>query len=409
MMQPQMWTTGNVVVDVEVNVFYDCVENEDAIELILSRTSIGADDGSNVNTSASIGSSESLNAEEPASPKRKRLLSPLSPTRAIKNVARKVTPKFLARSAPKPKTLQQKEIDLPSLQQHEMSPPPLLELSEESCREISIPEGVSLDPAPPLQSKETPLRFLRFAKNDPVEAQRRFEKTLAWRKEFGMDTIIKEAHPHFATIKENYIQYYHLRGRNNEPVWYEKPPKVNMQGLRDAKIGQDELIRYYAMLTEFGWQYLETDDLQQSITVIDMEGIRMSDFVGEVVDISRKLSAAICDHYPERAGYVFIVNVPYWFNAIWKIAKHFVDEATLEKIKILRGQKETREALEERIPIENIPPEYGGTSVPLGESPEENVLEEFMKHNNQLDKGAATCGGVSGGCRFCSWEPGRNY
>jgi hypothetical protein len=130
-----------------------------------------------------------------------------------------------------------------------------------------------------------------------------------------MDTIIRQPHPHFVLIKEHYPQFFHLRGRKNEPVWYERPPKVNLRAMKDAGVDLDALLRHYAMVTEFGWQYLEPDDMQRSITVIDLEGMRMTDFAGEVVDFTRKCSAFTADHYPERAGHVIVVNVPSWFKS----------------------------------------------------------------------------------------------
>lgn len=233
-----------------------------------------------------------------------------------------------------------------------------------------------------------------------------------------MDHIIKSAQPDFEFIKQHYPQYFHLRGRNNEPVWYEKPAAVNLKALRKGGVGIDRLLRHYAMITEFGWQYLETDDLGRSITVIDMEGIRLTDFVGEVVDFTRKCSANTGDHYPERAGYVFVINVPYWFNLIWKVVKGFVNDVTLEKITIIRGAKAIKAALSERIPEENIPPQYGGSSVPLGESPEEQKLRAFMEHNTALAADSASsnnksksCNGMEGSepCRYCTWTPVRSY
>jgi len=96
---------------------------------------------------------------------------------------------------------------------------------------------------------------------------------------------------------------------------------------------------------------------------------------------------------------------------IWGVVKPMVDPVTLEKIYILRGQDEIREAMEERMPIESIPPEYGGKSMPLGESPEEKLLHELMEHNNALARGEKVCNGPNGDppCRFCSWVPARSY
>lgn len=86
-----------------------------------------------------------------------------------------------------------------------------------------------------------------------------------------------------------------------------------------------------------------------------------------------------------------------------------VDEVTLKKIYILRGKKEIFNALSERIPVENIPPEYGGTSVPLGQAPEELLLWEFIRHNNAKDCGHSECAGVEGKCQYCTFQYARSY
>ena len=83
---------------------------------------------------------------------------------------------------------------------------------------------------------------------------------------------------------------------------------------------------------------------------------------------------------------VYVINVPRWFKAIWNVVKAWVDEDTLQKVYILRGKEEIGKAMRERIPEENIPEEYGGTSVPLGQAPEELALFDLMEHNNDYDE-----------------------
>lgn len=99
------------------------------------------------------------------------------------------------------------------------------------------------------------------------------------------------------------------------------------------------------------------------------------------------------------------------FAMIWKVVKPMVDEVTLRKISIVRGKDAVFEALAEKIPVENIPPEYGGTSVPLGESPEEYALRDLVRHNNALANRDFSCGGKAANppCQFCSWGPARSY
>ena len=267
-------------------------------------------------------------------------------------------------------------------------------------------------PPPPPPPQELPLRFLRAGKGDPVEGLRRYEATLAWRKQHGMDTILRQPCWQYKLIKQHYPSYCHLRGRNNECCYYEQPPRTNLKALREAGVTLEDLLRFYAMITEFQWQILERDDLARSITVIDVQGMRMGDFVGEVKDFVMAASDFCGQHYPERAGYVFVINVPAWFKLIFNVIKPFIDETTLEKIKILRGAQEIQDVMEERIPAENLPPEYGGTSMPLGQSPEEDMFAALCEHNNELARGKMDyCNGLHGNppCRFCSWTPARSY
>ena len=180
------------------------------------------------------------------------------------------------------------------------------------------------------------------------------------------------------------------------------------KALRTGGVNLDSLLRHYKQITEYQWQWCERDDLQHSIYVIDLQGIRMLDFAGESVDFVKRASAFSAQHYPERAGFVFVVNVPSWFKLIWNVIKPIVDEDTLHKIYILRGEEEIRQAMMERIPLENIPPEYGGLSMPLGQSPEEKTLAEWVVHNNRLaEEQRSCCEDLE--CQFCNWKPARAY
>jgi hypothetical protein len=252
-----------------------------------------------------------------------------------------------------------------------------------------------------------PLRFLRAGKNNREEGLRRYQETLQWRSSEKIDTILREASPNFDIIKRHYPHFYHLTGKNGEPCFYEQPPKTDLKSLRAGGVTLAKLLRHYTMITEFQWQYLQRDDLMTSIYVIDLEGIRLGDFVGEVVDFVKTASKLSAQHYPERAGCVFVINVPAWFKIIWSVVKPIVDVDTLKKIYILRGKEEIRRCMQEKIALENIPPEYGGNSMPLGKSPEEASLRELIEHNNRLaEQKKCACDKP---CHWCSWVPARAY
>ncbi|KAG3117505.1 hypothetical protein PI124_g4212 [Phytophthora idaei] len=229
-----------------------------------------------------------------------------------------------------------------------------------------------------------PMRFINAEKGDEAKALERYNETTEWRREEGVDSLLEEPSPHFKIIKENYPHYYHKRGKNGEPVYYEKPGKINLKALKSAGLTLDDLMHNYLMITEFLWQVIEQDDNRKGISVLDVDGIGISDFAGEAVEYVRKAASVSGKHYPERCAYIFVINVPSWFSMIWNTVKGMVDDVTREKVIIVRGKKKIFEALSERIPVENIPVEYGGTSD--SKSPEEDLLFNLMAYvNNDED------------------------
>lgn len=109
---------------------------------------------------------------------------------------------------------------------------------------------------------------------------------------------------------------------------------------------------------------------------------------------------------------VFVIHVPAWFKLIWSVVKPWIDPVTLDKIKILRGEEEVKRVLQERIPYDQLPRNYGGaeTSPALGESQEMLYLSKWIAHNNEKAKNNnGECPNNGGHCPFCEWTPARSY
>lgn len=227
-------------------------------------------------------------------------------------------------------------------------------------------------------------RFVRATKGDEALAQKRYQETEVWRRANGIDALLSEPHPQFTTIKQHYPHYYHGRGKRGEPVYYELPAQIDLKELKRNGIGLSSLLRHYLLITDFCWTVLERAQhgpQSQSIYVLDLEGIKLKDFVGEVVKFVKEAVSLTSQHYPERSGGIFVINAPVFFDIIWKVIKPIVDPSTLEKVKVIRGKDKILSALRERIPLNQIPPEYGGRGLPLGHSVEERILENLMEHN----------------------------
>jgi len=228
---------------------------------------------------------------------------------------------------------------------------------------------------------DIPKRFLTVAKGDPILGRKRYESTMKWRKENRMDDIVEEPNIYYKVIKQYYPHYYHLRGKNNEPCYYENPPRFNLKKLRTTGMVMDDLVRYYALVREYMWTKIEPSEEGKSIYILDLEGMSIFDFTGEVVEFVKRTAKFTGEHYPARSATIFVVNVPSWFNIIWKVVSPIVDDVTKDKVRILRGKANILKALKKKIPIENIPPEYGGLSMPLGQSPQEKMFAEQMQRN----------------------------
>ena len=92
-----------------------------------------------------------------------------------------------------------------------------------------------------------------------------------------------------------------------------------------------------------------------------------------------KAAVSMCaEHYPERNFMSVLVNVPGWFTVIYKIVELLMSKNQKERVRIFgASSKEVEKAkvfLHEHIDPKNLPECWGGTSVPFGESPEDQRL-----------------------------------
>ncbi len=65
-------------------------------------------------------------------------------------------------------------------------------------------------------------------------------------------------------------------------MYYEQPGKINLSALKRAGLGLEELVRHYMFITEYLWKVVEPSETGRTVSVLDIAGIGMSDFGGEV-------------------------------------------------------------------------------------------------------------------------------
>ncbi|CAM9583946.1 unnamed protein product [Discosporangium mesarthrocarpum] len=229
------------------------------------------------------------------------------------------------------------------------------------------------------------IRYIKGMGGDMVEARRRWIESLKWREAEKVDTILDEPVPRFDIIKKYYPHFYFKTAKNGCHCYYEIPAGINLEKLRENGLKMDSLCRHYIYITEFLWKMVDTNPEGKLLTIMDLKGIRMSMFVGDVKDFVVRSAKMISAHYPERSFKIFIINAPWWFNIIWKVVSPLLHANTRAKV-IVCGSGFI-DTLRELVDDDKIPKDIGGSDpTPHLESPEEMQLRahilKTLKENN---------------------------
>lgn len=206
---------------------------------------------------------------------------------------------------------------------------------------------------------EIPLRFVRAENGDISKASLRYQATLKWRRDKALDTILQRPHPKFDIIKAHTSHYFHGRDKLGFPIFIESLGHLNWLALQSAGVTVEDLLYDARYHLEYMFSVLSPDENARSVTILDMDGVTMAEAKGEKMEFLKRLMAENSGHYPERTRMMFIVNCPFWFNAIWKAVSSFLPERTLDKINI-SAKKGYEAKLLEIVDAKSLPSEYGG-------------------------------------------------
>ncbi len=103
--------------------------------------------------------------------------------------------------------------------------------------------------------------------------------------------------------------------------------------------------------------------IEKQVLIFDMSHLCYSlDFMS--MNVMRRVLSIDQAMYPERLKYMFFINAPFFFTAIWAAFKPFIDPVTVDKIKIIGSNY--KETLLKFIDIDQIPVELGGTRQNFG-------------------------------------------
>lgn len=74
--------------------------------------------------------------------------------------------------------------------------------------------------------------------------------------------------------------------------------------------------------------------VEQTFAILDVQGVGLRHFTGEVKRLMVRVTSLDQDNYPEMLGHTCIINAPSVFKVIWAFAKPLLDARTQNKIEV---------------------------------------------------------------------------
>jgi len=212
----------------------------------------------------------------------------------------------------------------------------------------------------------TLLRFLRARKFDVPKAKEMFLACEKWRKDFGVDELVRsfdftELHE----VDKYYPQYYHNMDKSGRPIYIERIGNLNVKALyactTQERLLQQLVVEYESFLTSRlpACSAAVGHPVETSLTILDLGGVSLSNFI-RVKDYVAAATHIGQNYYPECMGAFYIINAPWAFTAIWAAIKPWLDEVTVKKVHILGGPSAYKPELLSQIDKECLPKEFGG-------------------------------------------------
>ncbi|EEF39178.1 patellin-4 [Ricinus communis] len=237
---------------------------------------------------------------------------------------------------------------------------------EEEKEEEIVDKDISLWGVPLLPSKGAQgtdvvlLKFLRAREFKVNEAFQMLKKTLQWRKESNVDSILEE------DLEVDLSSAFYMNGvdREGHPVCYNIYGAFADADLYSKAFGSEQrrkqFLRWRFQLMEKGIQKL---DLKPGgvTSLLQINDLKNSPAPSKK-DLRVAMNQAVSllqDNYPEFVARNIFINVPFWYYALNALLSPFLTQRSKSKFVVSRPAKVT-ETLLKYIPAQEIPVQYGG-------------------------------------------------
>lgn len=163
-----------------------------------------------------------------------------------------------------------------------------------------------------------------------------------------------------------YPQGYHKTDKLGRPVYIQHLGQINVRTLSEVT-SEERMLRFHVQEYERAMRYIfpacslmAGRHISQTLAVMDLKGVGLRHFSGDVKRILGNITRTDQDNYPETLGKTLIINAPVVFRAIWAVVKPMLDPRTQAKIEVC--PPDYMKVLSRWVDPENIPAYLGGNS-----------------------------------------------
>lgn len=232
------------------------------------------------------------------------------------------------------------------------------------------------------------LRFLRarkFVVDDAIPMFREYKK---WYAEKKIANILEKTPENVELIVKLIPNAHFGHDLNGYPIYIERTgcidPDVFMSAFSDHQIlvshiwGQEHQIQRCNKFCKEN--NLPIGSIDKFSTIMDLAGLGMQH--KGCLKFTKLITENDSKFYPERMGFMFIVNPTMMFKIFWNMVKLWLDPVTKSKIIVCNDLKD----LQKYIAIDQIPTRYGGTAEVAGlDDPDIPAIRADLRDNNKFE------------------------
>jgi len=211
------------------------------------------------------------------------------------------------------------------------------------------------------------VKWLRARGMDVGKAEEMLKKSLEWRKENGIDTILEtlKVSEHF--LKAAPFAYLGIDPETGCPLFLYVMGRADMRA-HVEELGIEAMLQYNAYFMEYIHKVIFKEcsekagrPITQFIELMDLEGYNYYQLASsQTREMMTRMQVMFDSNYPEVVRHASMINAPKIFSVIFNLLKPFIAKATLDKVSIY-GPNNWQAEVKERFPMELIPTHYGGS------------------------------------------------